>query len=84
MSQIQKLKEKFFSKPIRNDMTVEEVKRLAEYYGCKIVYGGNHQMRIADIESGRVIPVPDHGKCVKEAYIKELKDLFIEIEERNS
>ena len=80
MSQIEKLKKKFFSKPIRNDMTLNEVKRLAEYYGCKISTGGNHQIRIAHIETGTVIPLPCHDKCVKEAHIKELKDLFMKIE----
>ena len=27
--------------------------------------------------SNTIIPIPCHGKCVKEAYIKQLKDLFL-------
>ncbi len=80
MSTIEKLKKKFFEKPIRNDMTVNEVLRLARAYGCEVITGGNHQIRIVHRISGRVIPLPRHGNTVKEAYILELKELFEEIE----
>lgn len=83
MSTVEKLRNKFFSKPIRNDMTYDEIVRLAEFYGCKVCGGGNHPIKIVDVESGTVIPIPRHGKCVKEAYIKELKELFEQIELRN-
>ena len=39
--------------------------------------------KVVDIPSGTVIPIPMHGKYVQEAYIKELKDLFAEIVNRN-
>ncbi len=80
MSTIEKLKKKLGEKPVRNDMTVDEVVRLARYYGCDVLTGGNHQIRIAHKATGRVIPLPRHGKEVKEAYIIELKELFDEIE----
>ena len=80
VSKIEKLKRKFFEKPVRNDMTIDEIIRLAKSYGCEIVTGGNHQVRIVHRESGRVIPLPRHGSIVKEAYIVELKELFEEIE----
>lgn len=83
MSQIQKLKDKFFSKPIRNDMTHDEVGRLAAHYGCEVKPGGKHQMCVIHKPSNTIIPIPCHGKCVKEAYIKQLKDLFLLIEEEN-
>ena len=79
MSTIEKLKRKLFEKPVRNDMTVDEVVRLARAYGCEIKTGGNHQIRIVHRGTGRVIPLPSHGKTVKEAYIMELKELFDEI-----
>ena len=79
MSQIEKLNKKFFDKPVRNDLSIDEVIRLAQYYGCKAVTNGNHQVRIVHKESGRVIPIPCHGKIVKEAYIMELRELFEEI-----
>ena len=41
---------------------------------------GKHAKKIVDVPSGTVIPIPIHGKYVQEAYIKELKDLFAEIE----
>lgn len=84
MSTIDKLKDRFYSKPVRNDMSYDEVIRLAEYYGCKIHSGGNHPIKIIDVESGTVIPIPRHGKYVKEAYITELKKLFNTIEGRKS
>lgn len=75
MSQLQKLRDKFYSKPIRNDITFSEVETLASAYGCKVMPGGKH-LRVVHIESGRIVPIPRHGKTVEEAYIKQLKDLF--------
>ena len=80
MSTLEKLKKKFYEKPVRNDLTVDEVVRLAKAYGCSVVTGGNHQIRIVHKPTGTVIPLPCHGKTVKEAYIAELKNLFSEIE----
>ena len=82
MSSLEKLKQKFNEKPIPNDITFDEVERLANAYGCKVLAGGKHSKKIVDIPSGTVIPIPMHGKHVQEAYIKELKDLFAEIENR--
>lgn len=82
LSQIEKLLKKFREKPTRNDMTYEEVKKLAAYYGCIIRSGGKHPIIVCDKESGKIIPIPGHGKYVKEAYIAQLRELFYEIEER--
>ena len=82
MSQIEKLKRKFYSKPVRNDMTYDEIIRLAEDYGCEVLSGGRHPIRIVDRKSGRLIPIPRHGKCVQEAYIMQLRELFDIIEAR--
>ena len=84
MSQIEKLINKLNSKPVPNDISFNEIKKLAEYFGCKVLTGGNHQIRIADKESGTVIPIPRHGKHVPEAYIIELKNLFNEINNRKN
>ena len=73
MSKIQKLIEKFYERPLRNDLTFNEIQKISEYYGCKVISGGN-------IPSGTIIPIPRHGNCVKEAYIKQLCDLFDSIE----
>ena len=40
MTSIKKLKAKFFEKPVRNDLTRDEVVRLAKSYGCEIYTGG--------------------------------------------
>ena len=82
MSTLEKLKVKFNEKPIPNDITFDEVERLANAFGCRVMSGGKHSKKIVDIPSGTVIPIPMHGKYVQEAYIKELKDLFAEIEAR--
>lgn len=83
MSTLEKLKAIFNEKPIPNNITFDEVERLAKAYGCIVVSGGKHSKKIADVPSGTVIPIPMHGKYVQEAYIKELKDLFTEIKLRN-
>ena len=83
MSTLEKLKQKFNEKPIPNNISFEEVERLAKSYNCTVISGGKHSKKIVDVPSGTVIPIPMHGKYVQEAYIKELKDLFSEIEKRN-
>lgn len=75
LSRIQKLKKKFYEKPIRNDMTFDEIRVLAEAYGCVVRPGGKH-MRVVCPENGAIVPIPRHGKTVEEAYIKQLRDLF--------
>ena len=40
-------------------------------------------MKVVHRASGTVIPIPRHGKAVKEAYIKQLKTLFDSIKEEN-
>lgn len=76
MSTIQKRLEKFYRKPIPNDITFDDVEAIAKYYGCQVATGGNHSKKIVHVPSGTVIPIPMHGKNIKEAYIKELKKLF--------
>ena len=83
MSTLEKLKQKFYEKPIPNDISFDEIERLAKHYGCGVVSGGKHSKKIVDVPSGTVIPIPMHGKYVQEAYRKELKDLFSEVEKRN-
>lgn len=76
MSSIEKLKDKFYSKPTRKDITTEEIRRLAEYFGCKVLTGGNHQIKIANLKTGKVVPLPQHDKEIKREYIRELQELF--------
>ncbi len=45
MSTLEKLKEKFNEKPIPNNISFDEVERLAKSYGCRVVSGGNIQKR---------------------------------------
>lgn len=76
MSTIEKRLKKFYRKPIPNDITFDDVKALCAYFGCEIHTGGNHSQKVVHIPSGTVIPIPMHGKTIKEAYVKELKELF--------
>ena len=69
MSAIQKRLDKFYRKPIPNDITFEEVEAIAKYFGCDVITGDNHSKKIVHRPTGTVIPIPIHGKCVKEAYI---------------
>lgn len=82
MSTIDKKLKKFYRKPIPNDISFDEVISLSEYFGCIVVEGSNHT-KIVHPPSGTVIPVPRHGKTVKEAYVKQLKTLFDSIKEGN-
>lgn len=81
MSRIDKLLKKFNKIPIPNDMTYDEIIVIAKYYGCHVrTDGGKHNLQIGYF-GYRMIPIPTHGKVVKEAYIKQLKMLFEWIEE---
>lgn len=82
MSTFDKLYKKFNRKPIPNDMTFDEIEVIAKHFGCIVRSGGKHSKQIMDIPSGTVIPIPMHGKCVGEAYIKQLKILFEKVSAR--
>lgn len=75
MSTVEKQLKKFYRKPIPNDITFDEVESLAKHFGCTVVGGGSH-LKVVHAHSGTVIPIPRHGKTVKEAYVKQLKQLF--------
>lgn len=45
MSTLEKLREKFKEKPIPNNISFDEVERLAKYYGCGVVSGGKHSKK---------------------------------------
>ncbi len=77
MSRIEKAIEKFYKKPVPNDITYDEMKRVAEHFGCIVdKKGGKHPYRVICPMNGTIIPIPVHGKTVKEAYISQLKKLF--------
>ena len=82
MSSIEKLIEKITNKPTPNDITKTEIIRVAKYYGCTIIPGGKHPIKICDIPSGTIVVIPIHGKNIKEAYITELCLLFDTIKTR--
>ena len=46
MSTIEKRLKKFYRKPIPNDITFDDVRILASYFGCEIVTGGNHSQKL--------------------------------------
>lgn len=79
MSQLDKLLAKLYKKPIPNDMRVDEVDKIVKAFGCIVVSGGRHQMKIVHKPTGTVIPIPSHGDTVAEAYIKEIKKMLDKI-----
>ena len=79
MTQFDKAIDKFYKKPVPNNITYDEVIYIAEKMGCTVVGGGKHPIKVVHRDSGTIIPIPRHSKYVKEAYIKQLKDLFDEL-----
>ncbi len=79
MSQLDKLLAKLYKKPIPNDIRVDEVEKIVKAFGCIVVSGGRHQMKIVHKPTGTVIPIPSHGDTVAEAYIKEIKKMLDKI-----
>lgn len=47
MSTIEKRLQKFYKKPIPNDITFSDIEVLAEYFGCQIITGGNHSKKLS-------------------------------------
>lgn len=80
MPTVKKIINDIKEKPTRNDITIEDIMRVAKYYGCTIRTGGNHQIAICSEYLQRPIPIPCHGKYVKEAYVRLVADLIEEIE----
>ena len=83
MGSFEKRYAKFCRKPIPNDITFDDVEVIAKHFGCIIDSGGKHSKKVVYPPYGRVIPIPIHGSTVKEAYIKQLKELFSQIEEES-
>lgn len=82
MSKAEKLVAKFYKKPVPNDITYDEVERIARYFGCIVdSKGGKHPLRVVHKETGTIIPIPVHGKTIGEGYIRQLKELFDTIRE---
>ena len=83
MTAIEKKIQKFYKKPVPNDITYAEMKAVAEYYGCIVENSrrSKHSFHVIYPSLGVSIPIPVHGKTVKEAYIRELKKLFEKIKE---
>lgn len=80
MSSFEKLKKKFKKKPVPNDLTLRDVEILAGHYGCRIANGGKHVQLVSDDPRVR-IPIPLHGKFIGEAYVKQLAELFAQLDE---
>lgn len=81
MSTFEKRLEKFNRVPVPNDITFEDVEAIASHYNCVVLNGGKHGFKIAYKPLGIIIPIPRHGNTVEEAYIRELKKLFLKIQE---
>ena len=52
MSQIDKLVKKFYEKPVRNDITYDELEKIAAHYGCSIKVGGKHKKIVDEKKRG--------------------------------
>ena len=72
MSKNEKLLSKFLERPIRTDITLDEVKKLAKIIGAEILIGGRHSVHFVDRKSNTVIPIPVHGNTVGAAYINQI------------
>ena len=82
MSKEDKTLEKIYKNPIANDITFNEAVNIMIHYGCILENGGKHP-KIVHVGTGTVIPLPHHGKCIGEVYVKQLRLLLDEIREGN-
>ena len=81
MSTIEKLYERIMERPIRKDITLSEIVRLAgRYDSLTVIPGGKHQTKIVHCDSGTIIPIPCHGSAVGCAYVEQFQNLLYQIE----
>lgn len=76
MSTDEKLLAKILEKPPRNDITLEEIKTAARLLGCEVCGGGKHPVHLYHRKSGKIIPIPVHGKTVGAVYIRQLAKIY--------
>lgn len=72
MSKNEKLINKFLEKPVRTDITIDEVRTIAAIIGAELLAGGRHSVHFVHKPSGTVIPIPIHGKAIGAAYIRQI------------
>lgn len=84
ISSIEKLREKFYKKPIAKDLTFNDAKRLLEYYGCIFTdsSGGSH---FAVKHSGvrGTLTLPRHAQQNLKRYnVRDITKFIDEINEK--
>lgn len=72
MSKEEKLINKFLEKPVRTDITFDEVKKLAKIIDAEILVGGKHSFHFVYKNTNTLIPIPVHGKTVGAAYVNQI------------
>lgn len=76
MSKDEKLINKFLEKPVRTDITFDEVRKLATIIDAEIVAGGKHSFHFVYRKNNTVIPIPVHGKEVGAAYVNQISKVI--------
>ena len=76
MSKDEKLIKKFLEKPVRTDITFDEVRKLAKIIDAEIIMGGKHSFHFVYRKDGTVIPIPTHGKVVGAAYVNQISKVI--------
>ena len=77
MSTDEKLLAKILEKPTRNDITIDELISVAPLMGFEVCGGGKHPIHLFHKCTGKIIPIPVHGKCVKAVYIREAVKTYL-------
>ena len=83
MSKNEKLLKKFLEKPVRTDITRDEIKKLAKIINAEILTGGKHSIHFVDFKTNTVIPIPVHGSVVGAAYINQIAKVIEEHEKED-
>lgn len=76
MSKDDKLLKKFLEKPVRNDISIDEITAVAKVVDAEIIRGGKHSYHFVHRKSNTVIPIPIHGKTVKAVYIRMIAKII--------
>lgn len=81
MSKKEKLIEKFMTKPLRNDLTYEELEKLFEMFGYMKKEGKGSRVRFSNRETGDIFAMhkPHPGNILKSYVVKEVYEKLKEI-----
>jgi hypothetical protein len=82
LSRLKKLLKKLYADPIPKDMTLEEIRYLAQHFGGIMKTGGEHPFKLIFPQIRESLSIPYHGKHVHPRYTGLFRDMVAKVRGR--